>query len=148
MCQRYVLAIEPQIIESYVRTGIVRLSFRPVLNHGERSLRTSEAAFCAGRQGAFWAMHNLLFARIDQVWATPESDMIPLMRQYIGELGLDVAAYDSCVASGGALVQVQALDNEQRSRGIFSQPTFEINGTRLVGLQSFETFQSVIEQSR
>ncbi len=147
-CQSHVFNVEPLLIEEYVRRGVVQLGFRPVLNHGERSLRTSEAAFCAGRQGGFWAMHSLLFARMDQVWATPESEQIALMRQYITELGLDPIAYDGCVASGSARTQVQSLDAEQRSRGIIGQPTFEINGVRLVGYQSFERFQQVIASLR
>ncbi len=147
-CQSHVFNVEPLLIEEYVRRGVVQLGFRPVLNHGERSLRTSEAAFCAGQQGRFWAMHSLLFARMDQVWATPELEQIALMRQYITELGLDPIAYDGCVASGSARTQVQSLDAEQRSRGIIGQPTFEINGVRLVGYQSFERFQQVIASLR
>lgn len=147
-CQSHVFNVEPLLIEEYVRRGVVQLGFRPVLNHGERSLRTSEAAFCAGQQGGFWAMHSLLFARMDQVWATPELEQIALMRQYITELGLDPIVYDGCVASGDALTQVQSLDAEQRSRGIIGQPTFEVNGVRLVGYQSFERFQQVIASLR
>ncbi|NJM41142.1 MAG: thioredoxin domain-containing protein [Anaerolineae bacterium] len=49
------LTTEPEIIERYVRTGQLKLVFRDVLNHGERSERASEAAACAGRQGKFLA---------------------------------------------------------------------------------------------
>ncbi|NJK78622.1 MAG: thioredoxin domain-containing protein [Chloroflexaceae bacterium] len=140
------LAIEPQLVDRYVRQGIVRLSFRPVLNHGVRSLRTSEAVVCAGRQDQFWAMHDLLFARLDASWQTPESNLAALMTDYAAELGMDAEAFRACMASGEALAQVQALDAEQRTRGIVAQPTFELNAVRLVGFQSFERFQGVIEQ--
>lgn len=139
------LAVEPEIIENYVRTGQVQLVFRPVLNHGERSLRTSEAAACAAEQDQFWAMHKLLFERQSEVWATPEANMIDLMTNYAGAVGLDQTAFAACIASGEALARVQAFDAEQRARGISMQPVFEINDQRLVGFQPFDVFQRIIE---
>ncbi|NJM08235.1 hypothetical protein HC891_21750 [Candidatus Gracilibacteria bacterium] len=44
-----------------------------------------------------------------------------------------------------ALALVQALDAEQRERGIRIQPVFEIADQRLVGLQSLEVFQRILE---
>lgn len=139
------LAVEPQIIETYVQSGQVLLVFRPVLNHGERSLRTSEAAACAAEQNRFWPLHELLFARLDNVWATAEGDLPGLMRSYATEAGLDLTAYDACIAAGEALALVQALDAEQRARGIRVQPVFEIGDLRLVGFQPFEALQRAIE---
>ncbi|NJM08236.1 thioredoxin domain-containing protein [Candidatus Gracilibacteria bacterium] len=69
-CQRHVLTLEPLLIEQYVTVGQLQLAFRPVLNHGERSLFASEAAFCAAEQQSFWIMHELLFSRQDELWAT------------------------------------------------------------------------------
>lgn len=138
------LTVEPTLIERYVATGQLRLVFRPVLNHAERSLRTSEAAACAADQGRFWAMHELLFERQDTVWATSPADLPALMRGYAAEIGLDTAAFDACVADGAALALVQALDAEQRLRGITVQPIFEIGDRRLVGIQSVETFEALI----
>src|SRR5438046_2033667 len=59
---------EPQIVETYVTTGRVKLIFRHILDYGENSLLASQAAECAGDQGKFWAMHGLLFARQDLVF--------------------------------------------------------------------------------
>jgi predicted DsbA family dithiol-disulfide isomerase len=67
------------------------------------------------------------------------------MSAYSRELGLDQAAFSTCMSSGEMAAQVQAWDAEQRERGITIQPIFEIDGQRLVGAQPFETFQSVIE---
>jgi protein-disulfide isomerase len=143
-----VLTVEPELVSSYVATGQILYVFRPVLNHGERSLRTSEAAACAAEQGQFWAMHGLLFERQDEVWATGEADLVPLMARYAAEVGLNPDAFDACVAAGEALAQVQALDAEQRERGIRAQPIFEIGDTRLVGSQPFSVFQRLIEENR
>jgi protein-disulfide isomerase len=144
-CQSYVFNTEPAIIDTYVSSGQVRLAFRPVLNHGERSLRTTEAALCAAQQDRFWEMHELLFVRQADVWATSEAEQIPLMQGYAAELGLDQAAFDACIAEGAALEQAIAWDAEQRTRGITSQPIFEVNGQRLFGAQPFAAFQQAIE---
>ncbi len=139
------LAVEPDIIENYVRPGRVRLVFRPVLNHGERSLRTSEAAFCAAQQDQFRPMHQLLFERQDALWGVEGAALRDLMGQYAAELQLDLPAFNACMDAGDMQALVQALDAEQRSRGITMQPVFEINGQRLVGFQSFDVFQRVID---
>lgn len=139
------LAVEPQLIDNYVQTGRIRLVFRPVLNHGDRSLITSEAAACAAEQSQFWQMHEMLFTRQDELWATDPAGLPALMQQYAEELGMDRATFDACVAAGNARALVQALDAEQRERGIRSQPVFELGEQRLVGFQSFETFQRLID---
>jgi protein-disulfide isomerase len=141
-----VLTVEPELVETYVATGQVLYVFRPVLNHGDRSLRTSEAAACAAEQGRFWAMHRLLFERQDEVWATDEAGLAALMSDYAVVAGLDPAAFAACVEAGEALALVQALNAEQRERGIRAQPIFEIGDTRLVGSQPFSVFQRLIEQ--
>jgi protein-disulfide isomerase len=145
-CQRYVLQVEPQLVEEYVRSGQMRLVFRPILNHGQRSLRTSEAAVCALEQGQFWPMHDLLFARLDELWSIPEAELPALMTRYAVELGLDEQRFGQCLAAGKALAQVQAWDAEQRAQGIRQQPTFVINDVRLLGFQPFAVFQQTIDE--
>lgn len=142
------LTVEPQIVEAFVKTGQVKLVFRDVLNHGEYSLRTSEAARCAGQQGQFWQMHALLFERQDDVYSFGSNGLVDLMVSYAAELdGLDLPAFTQCVNDRAPLAALQAADAEQRSRGIASQPIFEIDGQRLFGLQSFEVMTSVIEEA-
>jgi protein-disulfide isomerase len=108
-------------------------------------LRSSEAAFCAGEQGAFWPMHELLFERQDTLWATAPADFPALMAMYAAELGLNGDAFAACVAAGTALATVQALDAEQRTRGITSQPIFEVAGRRIVGAQPLSVFQALLD---
>ncbi len=139
------LAVEPELLENYVQTGRIRLVFRPVLNHGDLSLIASEAAACAAEQGQFRQMHALLFERQDALWNAGVAGLPALMQGYVEELGMDRPAFDGCVAAGEARALVQALDAEQRERGIRSQPIFELGEQRLVGFQSFETFQRLID---
>ena len=141
------LAIEPQIVDQYVRAGKVKLVFRDVLNHQEHSERASEAADCAGRQGYFWEMHELLFENQDLVWGTSNDSLLDLMVEF-GSLidGLDPTGYGKCLQERSTLEKLKASDMEQRSRGIYAQPIFEINDQRLFGLQTFETMSAWIEE--
>ncbi len=64
--------------------GQVRLVFRhfPLADNHPHALTAALAAEAAGAQGAFWPMHDLLFARQDRL-----SDVA--LRAYAEELGLD-----------------------------------------------------------
>ncbi len=64
--------------------GRVRLVFRhfPLADNHPHALTAALAAEAAGAQGAFWPMHDLLFARQDRL-----SDVA--LRAYAEELGLD-----------------------------------------------------------
>jgi len=61
--------------------------------------------------------------------------------------GLDQTAFAQCVNDRLTLPALQAADAEQRTRGITSQPIFEIGTQRLIGLQSFDTMAAVIEEA-
>lgn len=140
------LTVEPAIIERYVRAGRVKLVFRDVLNHGERSQRTSEAAACAGKQNQFWQMHAILFERQSEVYATSNDKLVDLLLTWGKELReLDQTAFAQCLTARAPLKQLQAADAEQRARGITSQPIFEINGKRLAGLQSIEAMTAALD---
>ena len=145
------LAVEPQIIEQYARPGRVKLVFRAVLNHGERSVRASEAAACAGLQGQFWQMHNILFQRQPEIPRGGDA-LVAGLQQFAASLpGLDHAAFATCLTERTTLEHVQATDAEQRQRGIRSQPTFEISGPggtqRLVGLPSVAALSAALDKA-
>ena len=146
------LAVEPVIIDKYVRQGQVKLVFRAVLNHGERSIRTSEAAACAGLQGQFWQLHELLFQRQREVPRGDGNALVAGMRQFAAALpDLDQAAFATCLTERTTLEHVQATDAEQRTRGIVRQPIFEISGPggtqRLVGLPSVEALSAALDKA-
>lgn len=137
------LGTEPRILESYIETGQVRLVFWPMLDHAEASLNSHAAADCAGRQdaNAFWQLHDQFFAN--------QNDLYGADRQYFVNAavatGVDKATFEACYDSGEGHAMVTAQDRQRRDEGIFSRPTFYINGEVLIGAQPFETFSQVIE---
>ena len=143
------LTEEPVLIEEYVRSGKLRLVFRDVLNHGDRSVRAHEAASCAGRQHEFWGMHEILFRDQPETWATPEAGLVALMKKKAATLpGLNQAEFAACVDQRQALATIQATDAEQRKRGINTQPIFEIGKQRLIGRRPIAGWREILNAAR
>ena len=119
----------------------VKLVFRdfPIdqLHPGAR--KGHEAARCANEQGKFWAYHDLLFANAPK--ASPEH-----LKGYAQEAGLDVAAFERCVASGKYQAVVQQDIEEGSRAGVTGTPAFFINGRLLSGAQPLESFSRMIEE--
>ena len=148
------LTVEPKLIEAYVKTGQVRLIFRPVIDYPPRSQQAAEAAYCVGDQDPrqFWAMHDLLFERQSQLWVA--SDLAPLVKQLAAELRLNQADFAACLDGGAFKAAVTAADQARRAEGIRLRPSFKIvgpaqaDGRLAAGAQPFETFQKLIEEAR
>ena len=68
------------------------------------------------------------------------------LKRYAGDLGLNAAAFDTCLDEGkfAGLVQ-EDLDQGQRY-GVSSTPTIFINGRPIIGAATFETFDRVVRE--
>ncbi|MCI0396247.1 MAG: DsbA family protein [Chloroflexi bacterium] len=137
------LGTEPEIVESYVNGGQVRLVFWPVLDHGNASLDSHAAADCIGRQSAdaFWQIHDQFFANQNELW---QADREYYVNAAVA-VGVDQAAFEECYDGGTGHATVTELDSIRRERGIFNRPTFDVNGQLFFGAQPFETFAQFIE---
>src|SRR5438309_10741396 len=136
---------EPKIVETYVKTGRVKLIFRHILDYGENSLLASQAAECAGDQGMFWAMHGLLFARQDLVF----NGSVALYKRWAkDDLKVDAEAFGACVGSGKYKNKVESEYAAARAAGVRFRPTFDINGKRITGAVEFAIFQQAIDVAR
>ena len=136
------LETEPKIVDAYVKPGRVKLIFRHILDYGAPSLLASQAAECAGEQGMFWPMHELLFQRQDAVWtAKPE-----LFGQWAkADLKIDDGRFASCLSSGKYKSKVEGIYAAARQRGVRVRPTFEINEKRVQGALTFDAFKQIID---
>jgi protein-disulfide isomerase len=105
--------------------------------------KAAEAAECAGEQGKFWEMHDLLFERQEE-WSgqqgAPET-----FKAMAGELDLDQAQFDACLDSDSYADKVAADLQEGQVAGVSGTPAFRINGIEVSGAQPFAAFQQQIE---
>tara|TARA_Y100001968_G_scaffold313639_1_gene338038 strand:+ start:2056 stop:3213 length:1158 start_codon:yes stop_codon:yes gene_type:complete len=117
----------------------VALVFRdfPLPMHKEAP-QAGAAAQCANDQGKFWEYHDKLFANQRAL----EDDKL---KGYAAELGLDSAAFDSCLESGKYLAEVEEDKKAGAAVGVAGTPAFFINGQFLNGARPFESFKELID---
>jgi protein-disulfide isomerase len=128
-----------QLLERY--PGKVRLAYRdfPLDSIHPKARVAAEAARCAHDQGKFWEYHDVIFAQSPQL---ANEDL----RRYAGEVGLDVAKFDSCLSAGTHKAAVQRDLDEGSRLGITGTPAFFVNGRALSGAQPLDAFTKLIEQ--
>ena len=134
---------EPLIVRDYIATGKVKLIYRHLLQLGAGSVRTAEASECAADQGAFWPMHNALYARQSEVYGA--TDLDATLAGFAGDLGLDAATFGECMRTNKHLQFVQDDYRAAQAAGVQNRPVFEIGGARLTGALPFQTFQTRID---
>lgn len=133
----------PALFRDYVDTGKVRFvaRFYPFL--GSASVVAAEAAACADRQGKFWPYHDRLFqftetGRTNQF--TPSG-----LERVARELGLDTAAFQSCLRKHETRQEVQSDLSQGKRLGVEATPTFFINGVKLEGAYPYEEIRRLVE---
>jgi protein-disulfide isomerase len=118
----------------------VRLVYRhlPLDGLHPQARRASEASWCANEQGKFWAFHDRVYAG-----ASEANDAV--LKQYATAAGLDLAAFDTCLASGRAKGPIQQDVEEGQKYGVNGTPGFFINGRFMSGNLPLDTFVSLVE---
>lgn len=146
-CEKLYTDTMPSIIKEYVDTGKVKLAFRhyPLPFH-QNAQKTGEASECANDQGKFWEMHDKLFDTQKEWESQSATDLIQTLSGYAAELGLDTAAFDSCLSSDKYKNAVTDDMNEGAKVGVSATPTVYVNGIPVVGAESFAVFKQTIDQ--
>lgn len=117
----------------------ISLTFRdfPLPMHPEAP-KSAEAAHCADEQGKFWEYHDKLFANM-------KAQKDDNLKAYATELGLDSAAFNTCLDSGKYADDVLKDKADGEMAGVSGTPAFFINGVFLNGARPFENFKEVID---
>ena len=136
----------PELIKRYVDTGKARFVSRefPLTSIHPLAQKAAEAAVCAGEQGKYFEMHDKLFASQSE-WTADGADPIKLYDGYAAQIGLDTAAFSTCLDSGEAATTVKgdALAGEQF--GVNATPYFFVNDIPIRGGLTIDSFAAVID---
>ena len=145
-CRQYTAQTLSRIQEEYIDSGKVRYVFKdfPLSTH-RHAQKAAEAARCAGVQGAYWEMHDLLFESQSEWSRQGQEQAVELFVEYASRLGLDSEVFADCLASGEFAQQIAQDVSEGQQLGVAGTPTFLIHGRLLVGVYPFDTFQQIIE---
>lgn len=142
-CYNVYLGAEDELIKTYVDTGLVYFTYRTVGFLGPESDSSAASAVCAAEQNLFWPYHDTLFANYSHSNAGGYSDARLL--SMAESVGLDIPAYQQCLADGTGTAGMQAAVDEARAQGINGTPAFIINGTLLSGSRTFEQLAEAID---
>ncbi len=99
------------------------------------------AAECAHLQGKFWPFH-------DKVFEEGQDYNLAHLEQDAAGVGLEMAAFRQCMASGEGLAAVTRDIEEGRRIGVGSTPTYAINGLKMPGLMSPLMFDQLLSLLR
>jgi protein-disulfide isomerase len=138
-----VLEVEPQLIDTYVRTGTLRIISRPLLQSGPNSLRAAHATACAGEQQHYFAMRSVVYANIGMLYTAPDIDVA--LSELTSQLSIDRATFDTCMSSNRHEQQLYEGFARAKNDGIQSRPVFDINETRIIGGRSYADLVTIIE---
>ena len=149
-CARFERDTYPQLIKDYVDTGKVKYVWRdlPLESIHPNAFRAAEAAHCAGEQGRFWEMHDVLFTNSTNLGA----DALP---KHAETANLNTASFQQCLASGRHAAAIRQDMTDAGTLGVTATPSFLIgvvqpNGTvkvtkKLVGAQPYSEFKAAID---
>lgn len=129
-CQRFTLEVEPQLIDTYIRPGMVRLVFRDLPFLGEESRWAAVAGRLAAQQDRFWPMHDYLFAnQLGENVGSFTPDRLMAMAQ---AAGLDMDTFIAGLQVPAARALYADIQSEARqaatSLGVKATPTVVVNG--------------------
>lgn len=119
----------------------VALAFRdmPITQIHPMAMGAAEASRCAGEQGKFWEMHDLLFG--DQAGL----DHAGLVAKAV-KLQLDEKQFESCLSGEKYKAQIQLDSQEGMRAGVSGTPGFFINGFFMSGAQPEAIFEKAIQE--
>jgi protein-disulfide isomerase len=144
-CSRHFTETFLQLRENYIETGIVRYVFKdfPLTSIHPQAVIAAEAARCAGAQdeAAYVEMHDLIFTN-QQAWSNDGAAAV--FSGYAGQLGLDTAVFDACLANHDFEAAVYADLDEGIGFGVTGTPAFFINGYFISGAQPYAMFEEAI----
>lgn len=148
-CKRFSDTVYPRLKQDYIDTGKVRwiTSDLPLGFHKE-ARKAAQASHCAGEQGRYWEMRELLFQNAKQLG----EDKLP---GYARQLGLDDGAFDACLGSDRHLAAIDAAAKQAMALGVTGTPAFvvgptakdTIKGRTIVGAQELGMFEAAIKQA-
>jgi len=146
-CQRFHAATFGDLKKTYIDTGKVRFYSKDLpLDFHPNAFRAAEAARCAGDQGQFWKMRDVLGSNPGKLSAEN-------IAQFAQEMQLNMPTFRSCMEVGKYKSAVDADLKLAQSIGVNGTPSFVIgkstpegvDGELVVGALPFAMFEEKLK---
>ena len=152
-CSRHARDVMPQIVKDYVDTGKLKYVMfeNPITSIHKNAYNASLAALCAGDQGKYWEMHDIMFANQKELG-------VDGLKSFAASIGLNSSEFDTCLDSKKYEKQVNSDLATATKLGVRGTPGFVLGLTDskdpskakvsvyIKGAQAFDKFKANIEQ--
>lgn len=143
-CAQFARTTEPQLVEKYVKNGVLRIEWRDMPIFGEQSMAAARAGRAAAAQDRFWPFVTAVYQA-----APPKGhpDLTPAaLRGFAQQAGVpDLARFDADAASTAFDAAINDDLQIANRFGISSTPAFSVHGTPVLGAQPPEVFFTLID---
>jgi protein-disulfide isomerase len=149
-CAKFHSETLPLIIDKYVKEGQVKFVHRIV----SPSI-LGIAVLCAGDQKGFWEFDEYLFEHINEILEQinqassaeeAETMVVDSLKKAAGDLELNQDKFNQCFDSGEHEEVVRGWFLKSNEDGVEGTPTFLINGQKVVGALTYDSFEKIIEE--
>jgi len=148
-CLRFTRDTFPTLKQKYIDTGKVRwVALNLPLPFHKDARKAAQAALCAGEQGKFWEMREILFRH-------PQQLGMAFLPQHAKTLSLDIPAFMSCLQSNRHFTEIDRDAKDAGSVRLTGTPSFiightaskEITGEVVVGARPLKVFETAITKA-
>lgn len=142
-CQRFAGAAQ-RLKEEYVESGQVRFVFfdLPLQQH-QNAVPAAMAARCAGDQGSYWEMHDVLFDK-QYEWSGSGSPTDTFTR-YADDLGLEARRFRRCMDTELHIEKIEQSRRVAMQLQLTSTPTVLVDNIRLTS-PGWSQMSAVVER--
>ncbi len=139
-CAKFYADTYKSIEEEYILTGKVKFVYRdfPLSIHPFAE-GAAVAAECAGLEGSYYQMHNMLYD-----YGVSGNKQTYL--DYAKTIGLDEVSFQACINSDITFSEIKQDFKDGQDLGVTSTPSFFINGEEVIGAQPYSVFKEVIDR--
>ncbi|HUP03011.1 MAG TPA: thioredoxin domain-containing protein [Bryobacteraceae bacterium] len=148
-CKKFYAETFAELKKNYIDSGKMRFFSRDLpLDFHPDAMRAAEAGRCAGAQGKFWLMRDVMQANPDKL------DLDSLVAD-AGGLNLDTKAFRDCLAGEKTKNDVQTDVMEAMKIGADGTPAFVVgkstaegvDGEMIVGAMPYDTFDKALKEA-
>jgi protein-disulfide isomerase len=147
-CKRFIQSTFPVLKHDFIDTGKVRWIVHDLpLGFHPNAHKAAQAAHCAGDQGKYWQMRDILFRNNANLG-------IEKLPGYAREIGLDGSAFDACLSSDRHQAQIEQDAQAANRIKITGTPSFiigktagdTVSGQLVIGAQPTTIFTAGIQR--
>ena len=150
ICGQFAKTVEPALMAKYVTPGVLRIVHHDAAFQGakstssyDESVEAGAGARCAADQGRYWPYQDWTFA--NQSGENEGAYAATRLTAIATAAGLDIGAWQACVATGAAQKAVRTETSQAVAAGVSATPTMRLNGQEIVGLRSVPDLSTLIE---